>query len=304
MNINSAYEELSRYFSGEQILQNESMKNHTSFHIGGKADIMVIPSSTEQVRRAVSICRDRNIPLMIMGNGSNLLVRDAGIRGVVIKIADGMRCITVEGEYIRAQAGALLSAISSEALKHGLTGMEFASGIPGTIGGAVIMNAGAYDGEMKDIVDRVLVMDENGNEAVLSREELAFGYRSSSLQNKFSVVLDVVISLIKGDYEESKAKIADFTRRRREKQPLAYPSAGSVFKRPPGYYAGKLIQDCGLKGLRVGDAQISELHSGFIINLGNAAAKDVIALIEIVKARVMAKFGVEMHPEIRIVGEE
>jgi UDP-N-acetylmuramate dehydrogenase len=304
MNISLAYEELLQYYSREQILQNESMKNHTSFRIGGKADLLVIPSSADQIRKTVTICRDMNIPVMIMGNGSNLLVRDSGIRGVVIKIADGMKEITVEKENIKAQAGALLSAVSSEALRHRLIGMEFASGIPGTIGGAVIMNAGAYDGEMKDVVEGALVMDEYGQEVSLSKGDLEFGYRTSSLQKKFYVVLEVTISLKSGDYEKSKAKIADFARRRREKQPLSYPSAGSVFKRPPGYYAGQLIQDCGLKGMRIGDAQISELHSGFIINLGNATAKDVIKLINIVRERVIEKFNVEMHPEIRIVGDE
>src|SRR5690554_56408 len=288
----------------EQILLNESMKKHTSFRIGGPADIMVVPHDTEQVKTAIEIFKAHNIPYFIMGRGSNLLVRDKGIRGGVIKLADGFSKAKVTDRQIQAQAGILLSSLSNLALRAELTGLEFASGIPGTLGGAVAMNAGAYGGEIKDVIEKVIVLDENQKVLSFTNSEMNFGYRKSIVQNTKMIVLEVYMTLEKGNYQESKEKIKELTKRRREKQPLNYPSAGSTFKRPVGYYAGKLIQDSGLKGMRVGNAQISELHSGFIINMGDATAEDVIKLIEKVKTRVYDRIGVNLEPELKIIGEE
>lgn len=304
MNLEAVFRELTEAIPNEQVMRNVSMKKHTSFRIGGPADIMVIPSTKEQIKNTLYICDRYNVPVTIMGNGSNLLVSDKGIRGVVIKIAERFTFVTVEGVYVKAQAGVLLSALSSVILKSSLAGFEFASGIPGTLGGAVVMNAGAYGGEIKDVVEEVVVLDEDYNELVLTNDDLNFGYRKSIIQEKSYIVLEVKLKLRKGDYNKSKELISELTRRRRDKQPLSYPSAGSAFKRPTGYYAGKLIQDAGLRGFRVGDAQVSELHTGFIINLGNATAQDVITLINIIKDKVYEKFGVKLNPEIRIIGEE
>lgn len=303
MNIESALKQLQQIMPSEQLLINESMKKHTSFRIGGPADLLIIPADTGQVMAVLDVLKAYGVPFMVMGNGSNLLVRDKGIRGAVIKIADRFSKAEVNGETITAQSGILLSVLSKLALDACLTGLEFASGIPGTLGGAVAMNAGAYGGEMKDVVKWVNVLDPQGRIVRLNKEDLALGYRTSSIQGSGSIVLDVFMELKKGCYEESKSLIADLARRRREKQPLNYPSAGSVFKRPVGYYAGKLIQDAGLTGARIGDAQVSELHSGFIINLGNATAEDVTSLIELIRQRVMEKYGVELQPEVKIVGE-
>ncbi len=304
MKIEKAYHALMEFMEPDQLLQNESMSKHTSFRIGGPADLMILPSEIRQIQKTFQILRSFNVPVMVMGNGSNLLVKDKGIRGAVVKIADRFSRAEVKGESILAQAGILLSALSRLALNSSLRGLEFASGIPGTLGGAVTMNAGAYGGEMKDVIDCVSVLDEDGTVTTLSKEEMELGYRTSIIQNTRKIVLEVFMKLEKGDYEESKALMREFTKRRQEKQPLSYPSAGSAFKRPVGYYAGKLIQDAGLKGMRIGDAQISEKHSGFIINLGNAKACDVIELIEKAKEKVKEQTGVELIPEVRIVGED
>ncbi len=303
MSIDKAYQALSAIFQPEQLLRNESMKKHTSFRIGGLADLMILPGTDEQIQNAVAILKEHQVPFMVMGNGSNLLVRDNGIRGAVIKIADTFSNAHVQGKSIKAQAGILLSTLSKLALNSNLTGLEYISGIPGTLGGAVTMNAGAYGGEMKDVVKSVSILNEDGKIQLLDNEQLGLGYRTSIIQNTEKIILEVIMELKSGNYETSYALIQDFSKRRQEKQPLAYPSAGSAFKRPVGYYAGKLIQDCGLKGMRVGDAQISEKHSGFIINLGNATANDVIQLIEQVKSKVEEMEGVELQPEVRIVGE-
>jgi UDP-N-acetylmuramate dehydrogenase len=304
MNIDKAYEALNKILPPGQLLRNESMKKHTSFRIGGPVDLMILPSELGHMQAALTILKKFDIPAMVMGNGSNLLVRDKGIRGAVIKIADRYSKAEVKDNTIKAQSGILLSALSMLALEASLTGLEFASGIPGTLGGAVAMNAGAYGGEMKDVIQWVSILEEDGTLKVLDKEQLALGYRTSAIQDSKRIVLETFMVLQKGDYEKSKAVIQDLTRRRREKQPLSYPSAGSTFKRPVGYYAGKLIQDAGLKGMRVGDAQVSELHSGFIINLGNATACDVIELIEQVKKHVKEKFDVDLNPEVKIVGQK
>ncbi len=303
MNLDKAYQALSEIMQGDQLLREESMKKHTSFRIGGLVDLMILPREVGQIQNAIDILVENQVPFMVMGNGSNLLVRDNGIRGAIIKIADTLSNAEVKGKIIQAQAGILLSSLSRLALKSSLTGLEFASGIPGTLGGAVTMNAGAYGGEMKDVIKAVSILDEYGKVELLDSEQLDLGYRTSIIQNTKKIVLEVVMELKKGDYETSYSLIKDLTKRRQEKQPLTYPSAGSAFKRPVGYYAGKLIQDCGLKGMRVGDAQISEKHSGFIINLGNATANDVIQLIDQVKSRVNEMEGVDLQPEVRIVGE-
>ena len=305
MNLDNVFGALSKILPQDQLLRKESMKRHTSFHIGGPVDLMILPEKTKQIQDALMILRENDVPFMIMGNGTNLLVRDKGIRGAVIKLAaDRLSHAEVKGETIRAQSGILLSALSGLALHSSLTGLEFASGIPGSLGGAVAMNAGAYGGEMKDVVQKISILDENGKQTVLQGEQMALGYRTSIVQNSRKIILESFLSLKKGDYEESRKMIRDLTKRRQEKQPLSYPSAGSTFQRPVGYYAGKLIQDAGLRGLRAGDAQISELHSGFIINLGNATARDVLELIDQVKKRVREQSGVELQPEVRIVGQE
>ena len=302
--MENIYIKLSEYIPTERILINEPMKKHTSFRIGGPADIMVLPASEEEIIHALKVCKDTSVPFFIMGNGSNLLVRDKGIRGVVIKISENYSKIEVNGTNIKAQSGVLLSTLSRAAVRNSLKGLEFASGIPGTLGGAITMNAGAYGGEMKDVVVSVRCIDSNGKIHILQKEDMNFGYRTSRIQTTDLIVSEVNMELEYGDQQESLDLMADLARRRREKQPLAYPSAGSTFKRPVGYYAGKLIQDCGLKGLRIGDAQISELHAGFIINLGNATAQNVIDLINKVQEVIYDKYGVKMVPEVRIVGEE
>ncbi|ERM93151.1 UDP-N-acetylenolpyruvoylglucosamine reductase [Caldanaerobacter subterraneus subsp. yonseiensis KB-1] len=282
---------------------NEPMKRHTSFKIGGPADVLAVPGSRDELINLIAYLRQEKIPFFILGNGTNLLVSEKGIRGVVVKLSS-LRNVIVEGTKIIAEAGASLSYIANVALVHELTGFEFASGIPGTLGGAIVMNAGAYGPEMKDVVEKVEVLDENNNILILSNREMKFSYRYSILQEKEWIVLRAWISLERGNYEEIKKKMEELNQRRKEKQPLDYPSAGSTFKRPPGYYAGKLIEDAGLKGYSIGGAKVSEKHSGFIINTGNATFYDVLNLIEYIQKVVKEKFGVELVPEIKIVGEK
>lgn len=286
-----------------KIYLNEPMKRHTSFKIGGPADVLVMPSNREELLRLISFLKKESIPFFVLGNGTNLLVSEKGIRGVVIKLSC-LRNVVVEGNKIIAEAGASLSYIANVALVHELSGFEFASGIPGTLGGAIVMNAGAYGPEMKDVIEKVEVLDEDGNVRLLENGEMNFSYRHSIIQEKNWIVLMAWISLIKGNYDEIKKKMEELNVRRKEKQPLEYPSAGSTFKRPPGYYAGKLIEDAGLKGYSIGGAKVSEKHSGFIINTGNATFYDVLNLIEHVQKVVKEKFGVELVPEVKIVGEK
>ncbi|RKD25252.1 UDP-N-acetylmuramate dehydrogenase [Caminicella sporogenes DSM 14501] len=304
MDINQIYMDLIEKINSNNVFKNEPMKKHTSFRIGGPADILVIPDSIDEIVYALKYCRERNIDYFVMGNGSNLLVRDKGIRGVVIKIAENFSDVKINGTKVRAQAGILLSRLSKLIINEGLEGFEFASGIPGTIGGAVTMNAGAYGGEIKDVIVGCSVIDKNGEIIYLNREDLNLGYRTSIIQDKKYVVLEVDMEFKKGDYDKIKSIVDDFTKRRTTKQPLHLPSAGSTFKRPKGYYAGKLIQDSGLKGVRVGDAQVSDLHSGFIVNLGNATAEDVLNLIKLVQKVVRDNFGVNLETEVKIIGEE
>ena len=298
------YNHLIELIGKERVLIDEPMKNHTSFKIGGPADIMVIPESIEEIQCALKVCIENDVPYFVMGNGSNLIVRDKGMRCVVIKIGDNLKDVKINGNIVTAQAGILLSTLSKKIMAESLKGFEFASGIPGTLGGAITMNAGAYGGEMKDVVKGAKLLDKNGEINHFSLKELELGYRTSIIQRKGYIVLEVELELEKGNYEEILSITKDLTEKRTTKQPLHLPSAGSVFKRPEGYFAGKLIQDSGLKGKNVGGAQVSELHSGFIVNTGNATAKDVLDLIALVQKKVKENFGVDLQTEVRIIGEE
>jgi UDP-N-acetylmuramate dehydrogenase len=294
-----------RELVGEQKFKiDEPMKLHTSFKVGGPADILVTPTNTEELGKVIQICRTANTGYNIIGNGTNLVVRDKGIRGVVIKIYDNFSNYVIKDDIIEAEAGLLLSKISNIALENELSGFEFASGIPGTLGGAVTMNAGAYGGEMKDVIIKTEYMDTNGNIEVIEGEKHGFGYRTSFIQKQQGIVLKSTIRLIKGNRTEIKSLIDDLTQKRTDKQPLEMPSAGSVFKRPEGHYTGKLVEDCGLRGYRIGDAEVSTKHCGFIVNTGNATADDVLNLIEHIKTQVAQRFGVNLQTEVRIVGEE
>ena len=286
-----------------RVLKNEPMKKHVTFRVGGNADYFVTVKSAEETADIIGLCREEKIPYFIMGNGSNLLVGDRGIRGVVIQIAKEMNEVRVEGNTIVAQAGALLSRIANAALQESLTGLEFASGIPGTLGGAVVMNAGAYGGEMKDILETVRVLTPRGEILELKNEELELGYRTSIVAKKDYIVLDAKIELEKGDREKIQEYMEDLKGRRISKQPLEYPSAGSTFKRPEGYFAGKLIDDAGLRGFVFGGAQVSEKHCGFVINKDNATAKEILQLIEEVQKRVKENSGVWLETEVKKVGE-
>lgn len=287
----------------DNVKQQEPMSRHTTFRIGGPADFYLCPHSTKEVQEIVEICKEEKLPYFVLGNGSNLLVSDKGYRGVVIQLWKNFSDITVKDCCIQAKAGALLSKVAVEALEAGLTGMEFASGIPGTIGGAAFMNAGAYGGEMKDIIKSVKVLDTQGEVRVLPKEELKMGYRTSIVKEKGYTVLSVELELSKGNREEIRNTMEDLKERRTSKQPLEMPSAGSTFKRPEGYFAGKLIMDSGLRGFSVGGAQVSEKHCGFVVNKGGATAMDVLNLIREVQRRVKEQFGVDLETEVRFLGE-
>ena len=284
------------------LLEREPMSKHTSFRIGGPADLFVQPANEEELWNALHLARQEKVPFFIVGNGSNLLVSDEGFRGMILHTGGMLKDIFVEGDVIYAQAGALLSTVAKTALEHGLAGMEFAAGIPGTLGGAVCMNAGAYGGEMKDILLDAEVLTQEGERLVLPVEELNLSYRHSVIFEKNYVVLAAHIRLSRGDTAEIKNRMNELAGARRDKQPLEYPSAGSTFKRPEGYFAGKLIQDAGLKGYTVGGAQVSEKHSGFVINRGGATAEEVRFLIRQVQQKVRSQFGVELEPEVRMLG--
>mgnify|MGYP000014907342 FL=1 len=287
----------------EHFLLHEPMKEHTTFRIGGPADYLIFPTSMEDMAFIVRCLKKHDVPSVILGNGSNVLVLDKGIRGAVIKFNSPLSAIARSGNTLTVGAGALLRDVSRFAAESSLSGMEFACGIPGSIGGAVFMNAGAYDGEMKNIVSAVRAISPAGEVVHFSAEELGFGYRHSIFQENGCAICEVELTLAPGKAAEIEEKIAGFTERRESKQPLEMPSAGSTFKRPEGYYAGTLIEQTGLKGFTVGGAQISEKHAGFVVNTGNATAKDVLALIREVQERVFAKNGVRLFPEVRILGE-
>ena len=289
------YQTLALALGEEQVMEKEPMRKHTTFRIGGDADLFVIPQNAEQVKQVVCHAKEAGVPYYFIGNGSNLLVSDNGIRGVVILIADNMKAIEVEDTTIRAQAGISLASLAKQALKNELTGFEFAAGIPGTLGGAVSMNAGAYGGEMKDVLLEATVLTDEGEIVTLSKEELELGYRTSLVGRNHYIVLEAVVALEKGRKEDILLKMEDFAQRRRDKQP---------FKRPEGYFAGQLIDETGLRGFQVGGAQVSEKHCGFVINTGNATSHDVRQLIEEVANRVEKKFGVRLHPEVKMIGFE
>ena len=294
---------LEQTVESDQFLREEPMKKHITFRVGGPAACFLTPSTKEQIREILHICQEEKTPYFILGNGSNLLVSDQGFDGVVLQVYKNMNQVTVEGEHLRVQAGALLSATARKALEAGLTGMEFAAGIPGTMGGAAVMNAGAYGGEMKDILESVTVLTPEGEQKELKNEELQLGYRTSVVKEKGYIVPEAVLSLKKGDPEAIKSRMDELKEQRVTKQPLEYPSAGSTFKRPEGYFAGKLIQDAGLRGYQVGGAQVSEKHCGFVINKENATAKDVVDLIHDVQRIVYEKFQVQLETEVKFLGE-
>lgn len=301
--MNRIYECLCNITGTDSVFYNEPMKNHTTFRIGGPADFFVQPDTSDKIRSVLKFASDENIPIFVMGNGSNLLVRDKGIRGIVLCIGERFSQVSFERDRVSAQAGILLSALSNKILESSLSGFEFASGIPGTLGGAISMNAGAYGGEMKDIVETVTLMDFRGNISTLSNEEMGFAYRKSLLTTNPQIVLSATLRLTLGIREEIKNIIDELTQKRVSKQPLTAYSAGSTFKRPEGYFAGKLIEDAGLKGLRMDNAAVSEKHSGFVINLGNADCENILNLISFVKTRVYQEFGVRLEEEVKIVGE-
>lgn len=287
----------------ENVFVNEPMKAHTSFRIGGAADYFAAPKSIEALEGLVDYCRESGLPYFILGNGTNLLVSDAGVRGVVIQLQKNLGSCQIEGETITAGAGILLAKLASCALSEELTGLEFASGIPGTLGGALVMNAGAYGGEIKDILVEAVVYKPGIGVERVPAQELQLGYRTSLFQKNDWIVLEAVLKLKKGDKAVISARMDELRASRTQKQPLELPSAGSAFKRPEGYFAGKLIQDAGLSGYRVGDAAVSEKHCGFIVNKGNATAQQMQQLFAEVADIVEGKFGVRLEPEVRFLGE-
>lgn len=282
--------------------ENELMSGHTSFKIGGPADIYASVTDEEQLKELILEAKRTDIPYMVIGNGSNMLVSDKGIRGLVIQVS--ISFVEIDGVIVRAGAGTLMSRIAAEAARAELTGFETFSGIPGTLGGGIFMNAGAYGGELKNVIRSVRYMDENGDVFDISGQNCEFGYRTSIFSKGAKYIISAEIELEKGNEADIRAAMADFNKRRSDKQPLAFPSAGSVFKRPEGHFAGALIEAAGLKGYRIGGAEVSELHAGFIINRGGATASDVLSLIDHIKTTVMDKSGVKLEPEIRLIGEK
>ena len=294
---------LKKFVPEENICLQEPMAGHTTFRIGGPADCFLQPENEEQLIQVQRYLGKVGLPFFVLGNGSNLLVSDAGYRGAIIQVFRNMSGITTEGTKIRASAGALLSAIAAEARNASLTGFEFAAGIPGTLGGAVVMNAGAYGGEMKQVLNQVTVMNREGEILTIPAEKLELGYRTSIVKTAGYFVLEAVILLKEGDQEVIRARMKELQELRTSKQPLEYPSAGSTFKRPEGYFAGKLIMDSGLAGYRVGGAQVSEKHCGFVINTGDATARDVMLLMAHIIKTVQTKYGVTLQPEVKFLGD-
>ncbi|MBE1555134.1 UDP-N-acetylmuramate dehydrogenase [Sporosarcina limicola] len=297
------FDELKNEITQGTLLIDEPLCKYTMTRLGGSADLLVIPGTMDEMEITVRYAYHNNIPLLLLGNGSNMIVRDGGVRGIVLHLSK-LNGIRMDGTLIHAEAGALIIDVSKHAARESLTGIEFACGIPGSIGGAMAMNAGAYGGEVKDIIMQATVLTKAGERVVLTKEELELGYRQSIISNEGYYVLSAVFQLVDGDQETINSKVADLTFQRESKQPLEYPSAGSVFKRPPGYFAGKLIQDSGLQGKGHGGAEVSLKHAGFIINKNNATASDYIRTINMVKVEVKKKFDVDLELEVKIVGEE
>lgn len=301
--MQNIYELLCGCAGGENVRRQEPMSLHTTFRIGGPADLFVTPGSIQAVADSIRICKETQTPYAVIGNGSNLLVSDTGYRGVIIQIGRNLNQVSVNGEEIRAQAGAMLSVIAKTALSESLTGFEFASGIPGTLGGAAVMNAGAYGGEMKDVLTEVTVLTREGEIRTVPAEKLEMGYRTSLAAKNGWIILEAVLKFQKGDAEAIRGRMEELKMHRVTKQPLDLPSAGSTFKRPEGYFAGKLIMDAGLRGFTVGGAQISEKHCGFVVNKGGATAEDVRNLICAVQKKVQEDAGVKLEPEVKFLGE-
>ncbi|MGE8203455.1 UDP-N-acetylmuramate dehydrogenase [Heyndrickxia sp. NPDC080065] len=297
------YDKLASIVDEHNIKMDEILKNHTYTKLGGKADIFITPSTYEEVQSIVKFARQENVPFTLLGNGSNLIVKDGGIRGIVILLKN-FNQISTDGNQLMAQSGAAIIDASRYALQERLSGLEFACGIPGTVGGALFMNAGAYGGEIKDALDYAIVVDSDGEIVKRSAADLELSYRTSNIPEKGDIVLEAVFTLKPGNYEEIKAIMDDLTFKRESKQPLEYPSCGSVFKRPPGYFAGKLIQDSGLQGTRIGGAEVSTKHAGFIVNKDNATAEEYISLIKHVQKTVKEKFNVSLEREVKIIGED
>ena len=297
------YDHIRTIVPDERILFHEPMSKHTTFRVGGEADCLIMIHEEQELTKLIRYLNQIEEAYFIVGNGSNLLVGDKGYRGVVLKLDGPMGEVETKGTVIRAGAGALLSKVAAQAKEHGLCGMEFAAGIPGSVGGAIVMNAGAYDGEMKQIVESVRVMDRDGQIMTLDNDTMEFGYRTSIIKNRPFIVLEVTRQLTAGDADCMGARMEELAQLRKSKQPLEYPSAGSTFKRPEGNYAGKLIMDAGLRGYRIGGAQVSDKHCGFVINRGNAAAADIREVIEEVQERVKEKFHVTLEPEVIFLGD-
>lgn len=304
MNHYGIYKDLFiKMYKESQIQLDAKMSEHIYFKVGGPVDILLTPNNVQQVKDTITICKENEIPYYVIGNGSNLLVKDGGIRGVVIKLCE-LNKIERIGNKITAECGALLKDVSAAATAGSLSGFQFACGIPGSVGGAVFMNAGAYDGETSFVIESAEVLDDKQEIRVLSKEELNLGYRQSIVMRKGYIVLSATFNLTPGDKEAIQARVDELTKRREDRQPLEYPSAGSTFKRPEGYFAGKLIEDAGLKGFSVGGACVSTKHAGFVINKGNGTAKDVLDVINHVKDEVKKQFAVDLYPEVRILGED
>ena len=291
-----------RRIAPDRVLENAPMSRYTTFRVGGPADVLFLPASVEELQTALAAAKAQGIPVCLIGNGSNLIVRDGGIRGLVIVLGEPFSGLRVEGQQVWAQAGARLSAVAAAAQRAGLTGMEFASGIPGTLGGGCAMNAGAYGGELKDVLVLADVLLD-GELRRLSRDEMEMGYRSTMPLRRGAIVVSACFELQSDDPEAIQERMRDLANRRREKQPLNLPSAGSTFKRPEGHFAGALIEQCGLKGCRIGGAQVSEKHAGFIVNVGDATAADILRLIAHVQEVVLAQTGVQLETEVRVLGE-
>ena len=294
---------LTSFMDKEDIKANEPMSKHTSFRVGGPARVFLTVRSEEILRKVLIILQEKNLSYFVLGNGSNLLVSDLGYEGVIVYLGEEFAGIEVTETYIKAGAAAFLGRVARKALEEELTGLEFAAGIPGSLGGGVVMNAGAYGGELSQVVTKVRAMNPQGEVIVLEKDDLMLGYRTSVFKHKPYIILEVFMELQKGNKKDISVKMEEYTKARVEKQPLEYPSAGSTFKRPEGYFAGKLIMDAGLRGYRVGGAQVSEKHCGFVINKDNATATDIKTLMQDVAKEVKTQFGVELEPEVIWLGE-
>jgi UDP-N-acetylmuramate dehydrogenase len=301
--MKNTIEQLKDIMALENIKVNEPMKNHTSFKVGGPADLFLMPQSLKELKKALEIARASQKPVYVMGNGTNLIVRDGGFEGIIIQ-TKGLNRVRINGDTITAEPGISLRNLADAALAEALTGLEFASGIPGSLGGAVTMNAGAYGGEMKQVITGISVLTEDDNIRRIPASQCEFGYRSSILQKHDWVLVEVELQLEKGSPEAISEKMIDLNTQRQQKQPLDYPSAGSTFRRPEGYFAGKLVQDAGFKGYTIGGAQVSEKHSGFVINKGGATAADILNLIKTIQAGVKEQFGVDLKTEVIVIGKD